>query len=323
MDWRILEQELANINMGLLALKLYQQFYFSWLAAQVTSTGLLYGLNSHMSKHLILKDDLLFTEKEIEELKSNKFNSNFDTPNTSYDIDEFKTFIIENFTAYDIDLSLNNLEHVTIQKYPKLFGLLFGRSGNFNPRKNKVSVFSQDSLEHELYHAMTSLGGNWKKAICGFHQVKGLYSIGKTYNEGYTTLLERRNHGSGKDSYNNEVKITELTELLFDEKEEFGQLYLDMNLHGLLDKLSSYSSRAEALKFIAMTDLVTQLPVMGFPLSNHYSSKCQLELYKIILMNFYKTDCNKVEEARNIIKPKGMSKKLINKYDIAEMNKLS
>ena len=121
---------------------------------------------------------------------------------------------------------------------------------NYDKRK-----IEEDIATHELLHMSTT----YKKGIitlCGFYQaIGGKHKIGVGLNEGYTELLNERYFSNTfpTASYINQKHLALGIEEIVG-KETMEKLYFDANLAGVIEELSNYISKEEALTLIREID---------------------------------------------------------------------
>ena len=143
-------------------------------------------------------------------------------------------------------------------------------SAVYDEEKNDMAIFhfntpkienhdtkeiEEDIATHELLHMSTT----YKKGIitlCGFYQaIGGKHQIGVGLNEGYTEILNERYFSNlfPTASYINQKHLALGIEEIVG-KETMEKLYFDANLAGLIDELSKYVSKEEAVTLIREID---------------------------------------------------------------------
>ena len=161
-----------------------------------------------------------------------------------------------------IDTKLLTGKNQLLRKLKSDPGLL----GAYMPIMNIIHVDRDndfDSIYHELFHLASSVNKNGI-FYSGFSQKKFkfgkllIYGVG--VNEGYTELLAERfaeKNGINKitKTYKLEVNIAMLLEKIVGE-EKMSSLYLNANLHGLIQELAQYANEQDIINFISEVDFL-------------------------------------------------------------------
>lgn len=178
----------------------------------------------------------------------------------------FANIMIKKFPQKNLTNFYNNINTLTTSysKF-KLFNLISRGYivGTYNPRKNKITT-RENNISQAIYHELLHMASStYKEKIVysGFSQMSlkpGFANLGKGINEGYTELLNRRyfiEEGGLIPSYEYELIITRKLEKIIG-KQKMQELYLNANLHGLIQELKQYSNDEEIMKFISNTDFI-------------------------------------------------------------------
>lgn len=179
---------------------------------------------------------------------------------------KFAQVMIQNFPEEDLINFYNNINTLkTKHSSFKLENLIYNDNtvGIYDAKKNIITVDENKfsiSIYHELLHMASAA---YKDGIryAGFHQSSlkpGIASLGMGLNEGYTELLSRRyfvEDGGSANAYEYEVIIADRVEKIVG-KERMENLYLNANLHGLIQELKQFSNEEDIMKFISSTDFV-------------------------------------------------------------------
>ena len=199
-------------------------------------------------------------------------------PNEKYLFDEkfneyintFITFISKN-PNIDLKLFYENLKTLIIEEKANFNKFLFIKScttGRYNGYDNKILIRREDnfySIYHELLHCASRRVINEEMNV-GFHKFtveektgQITSNIGKSLNEGYTTLLEKRYFGSiehtQKRGYVKEEFISSMLEQIVG-KEEMEKLYFNADLDGLIECLKQFSREKDIYLFLEYFDKI-------------------------------------------------------------------
>lgn len=192
--------------------------------------------------------------------------------------------IIENNVDREyLDNLYANLNNVKIKK--KLLLLLLGTKGKYSSQKNILEYSINGSLEHELIH-LASTYYDEKNNICqsGFVLYGKNFNLCKALNEGYTDLTTRRFFNKKTFFYNEEVRLAQFFELLFNEK-ELQKYYFTNDLVSLINKLSTFIGKEEAIKMLIKFDLGLDLKKLGNPAYKIIYTELELKLSEIFMNN--------------------------------------
>ena len=196
------------------------------------------------------------------------------------EIVKFADIMIKNFSSSNLINFYNNINELNIKdksKFDKknvIYEVLIRITKNYNNissyevSRNRLDILAEDkkiNMPHELFHMSSSYYDSVNNTIYGgFSELidekdKNKHrKIGVGFNEGYTEYMVEKYYGkeyteNSNYNYNLLRKIAHLIEhIIGKEKMEF--LYLNANLKGLIDELSSYIGEEDALNFINSTD---------------------------------------------------------------------
>lgn len=147
----------------------------------------------------------------------------------------------------------NNLRTVQVEKQLSL--LLLGIKGKYDSKNNILSYSLISCVEHELIHLASSYYDKDKNIWqSGFLNYSNNLVFAKAFNEGYTDLTARRIFNKKTKFYDEEVKIVEKFEQLFD-KGKLQKYYFNNDVVALINTLCKYMKREEAIKLLITFDL--------------------------------------------------------------------
>lgn len=229
---------------------------------------------------------------------------------------EFKDYIDkENLTACLQRLGSLQINYINIMNDIKKYLQNFTKNdGTYTPINNTIDIFGlfdkKNILSHEFLH-MASTGEN---ESTGFLTILNGVCIGNGLDEGYTELLNKRIFKAKKISYNYNVEIVQLLELLFDNHKEMEYAYFHNNIFILYQTFLQYGSKAEFFQIIQNLDnlIETDIPIY----KKITATKTKLNLYKIIKRSNNNEKIKKAETLLNkdpllkIIKHKQKRKEL-------------
>lgn len=180
------------------------------------------------------------------------------------EIVEFTETIIEKFPREDLINFFNNINELRVKnKRFSIWNFILQRNtiACYNVKSNKILVGAKWALYHELFHMACSININGI-LYSGFSQSSfrpNILALGRGLNEGYTDLLAVRyfGHKGITISYKFEADIAEKLELIVGQQ-KMESLYLNSNLHGLIDELKEYSSEEEIMNFICGLDFLSE-----------------------------------------------------------------
>lgn len=196
-------------------------------------------------------------------------NSNIENyPKINEIVTNFKNTLESKLTKKQMNIVRKNLD--ILQYKPRnIYGILSdtihctaGFYIEHSITSNPLSTMNINHiLAHELLHASTSSGAR-NRRYSGFCQcmleIKKLKILGNGINEGYTELLTRRLFGYEHTSYNYEVAVAEMVELIVG-KEKMQDLYFNLDLNGLINALGKYSDKNKTKQFILNLDTINSL----------------------------------------------------------------
>ena len=177
---------------------------------------------------------------------------------------EFCDVITKNFNDKILTNFFNNINDLTIRK--NKLSIFSGNDGTYQGGKyNRITVFDNDSIDHELFHMASSSykNGIYYDGLSQYYAIqtkrgqKFVSDIGDGINEGYTKLLEERYFGKKRDriTYRNELLIASRVEIIVGEG-KMAEYYFENNLQGLIDHLARYSTPESAKKLITDFDYI-------------------------------------------------------------------
>ncbi len=180
------------------------------------------------------------------------------------EIVEFTETIIEKFSREDLINFFNNVNELRVKnKRFNIMNFVLQRNtiARYNVKSNKILFGVKWALYHELFHMASSVNINGIM-YSGFSQSSfkpNVLMLGRGLNEGYTDLLAVRyfGHKGITLSYKFEADIAEKLELIVGQQ-KMESLYLNSNLHGLIDELKEYSSEEEIMNFICGVDFLSE-----------------------------------------------------------------
>ena len=176
-----------------------------------------------------------------------EINYSFDKKFNEY-INKFINFINTN-PNIDLKLFYQNLKSLIIEEKRTFNQLFFIKSltkGHYDGYDNKIVVLEEDnfySIYHELLHCASRRIIENEMNV-GFHKFsvnetngKIIFNMGKSLNEGYTTLLEKRYFGCIEHTQKRGYVIEEFISLMLEKivgKEVMEKLYFTADLDGLI-----------------------------------------------------------------------------------------
>lgn len=189
----------------------------------------------------------------------------------NYIIERFYNVLEMQLSHCDTSSFFRNIQSLTIAEKPKTLRerlkeiLSVKTTGYYRTEKNNIRIFSSEidptdenvngTKTHELIHmATTRKDGNM--TLCGFERYKNKVLFARGLNEAYTEIINRR-HFSKRGGYSYKIlqPIAEQIEILVGRK-EMEQFFFSNNLDGLIDAMTKYTSREDALKLIQKMDYI-------------------------------------------------------------------
>lgn len=206
--------------------------------------------------------------------------------------------IENNIDKQNLNNLYNNLANVKLQKNMRM--LLLGIKGKYNSERNELSYSIDGSIEHEIIH-LASAYYDEKNNICqsGFVNYDKNLTIGKALNEGYTDLTARRLFNKKTSFYNDEVRIVQFIELLFD-KNKLQRYFFNNDIVTVVNTLCKYMKRDEAIKLLITFDLAFDLKKQGNPLYKVVYTNLELKICKLFQEN--NKDLKKQQEYNDLLK---------------------
>ena len=198
----------------------------------------------------------------------------------------------------------NNLKNVQVKKDVSL--LLLGIKGKYNSKQNTLSYSLSNYIEHELIHLASSYYNKEKNFWhSGFINYSSKIFFAKALNEGYTDLITRRIFNKKTKFYDEEVRLVEFIELLFDNT-KLQTYYFNNDITAFINTMCKYMNKEEALSFIVSFDL-------GFDLKKQANP-----LYKLIYTNLEIRICKIFEEYNKDLEKEKTYRQLLNKTIITK-----
>ena len=192
------------------------------------------------------------------------------------------------------------LETLTLEKRNENGNILYKILGSYNFWHNTIYLNhpKPGTLEHEFIHAASTRRQD-DIALSGFSFKNEYYSFFNGLNEGFTEILNKRIFGTKKNTYEENVKVCECLELLFDSPKELEQAYFLNDIDYLYQGFLKYGTKEE---FAYLNYL---LDVSGYCLDE------KKEMNNLILEFVKRTnDEDKIRKASEILSKK-QEKKLV------------
>lgn len=196
-----------------------------------------------------------FTKKDINRIKTLKIGK---------DILKFKNTLEQNINNNYLNNMYNNFK--TIKAKKDLFILLLlGMGGFYVPKRNSITlneIVKDEVIDHELLHASSSYYDEEKKlAYIGFAQINynNNKNIGKSLNEGYTSLLVNRYFPRGDIELSDSYKICRLFAAQIEKiigQEKMEEAYFKADLNMLINELEKYDRRENIISVINSLDFI-------------------------------------------------------------------
>lgn len=158
----------------------------------------------------------------------------------------------------DLKTAYKNIATLRIRK---IYFMPFPISGAYDSKRNKLIFKKKKIIGHEFLHMASSVYDKTKKIILsGFCQRRKGAVIGVGLNEGYTELLNRRLftelNGKRTLAYQTLVEVTELIEMFYEDKKKMSHHYFTNNLPAVIEELSKYMPKEEAINTIVEMDKI-------------------------------------------------------------------
>lgn len=193
---------------------------------------------------------------------------------------KFVNILEKNVEKENLNNLYYNLKDVKIKK--KLYLKLLGIFGKYNSYENSIEYSAEKAIAHELLHlASTCYDKKNNTGQCGFVHYNGLLTFGRALNEGYTDLLARRFFNQKTRIYHDEVITAHFLELLVGEK-NMHQYYFNNNIVGLINHLSKYMDKKDAIKFLLDMNLAFEFKNQFNPIYKLKYVQLQLKLYSLL-----------------------------------------
>jgi hypothetical protein len=208
----------------------------------------------------------------------------------------------------------HNLPSARIKK--SYFLLLIGRAATYGVKDNTLTYSIDSVIPHELVHTATSYYDKENNIMfSGFEQVHNGASIGKGITDGYGQLfLSRHAPGRENKSYSALSTIAQEMELLFLSPKTFENLFINMDLPGLIQHLQKFAKKEEVIKTLRDIDMIHSYRSSLNPLLYILTSiKVQLKLYDWCASHY--KDEIRLQRMHNLVKKDLIAGFLINKDD--------
>ena len=166
-------------------------------------------------------------------------------------IDNFLSVTFGKFQFRDLEDKLKTLKIGYLHPF---WSFVFGVYGYYDVDKHLIEVGKKldDSIYHELFHAMTSFRIDDFKSGCGFTQWVNGVDIAHMFDEGYTDLLSNR-YFQSEISYNIAANIALKVESMIS-REKMESMYSLNQTSVIFQFLSENSSLYNTIKFFMLLD---------------------------------------------------------------------
>lgn len=189
----------------------------------------------------------------------------------NYIIEKFYNVLETKLSHCDTSSFFRNIQSLTITEKTKTLRerleeiLSVKASGYYRAEKNNIRIFSSQidptdenvngTKTHELIHmATTRKVGNM--TLCGFERYENKVTFAQGLNEAYTEIINRRYFSKrGVGGYEILQPIAEQIEILVGRK-EMEKFYFSNNLEALVNAMTKYTAREDALKLIQKMDYI-------------------------------------------------------------------
>lgn len=227
--------------------------------------------NRQKNNYKLQKNNIYSKISKTNKISLNKENNKqqFNKKFNEY-INRFINFLNIN-PNINLELFYENLKSLIIKEKGTFNKLLFIKSltkGQYDGYDNKIVVLREDSfysIYHELLHCASRRIIENEMNV-GFHKFsvnekngKIIFNMGKSLNEGYTTLLEKRYFSCIEHTQKRGYVIEEFISLMLEKivgKEEMEKLYFSADLDGLIAYLKQYSNEEDIYLFLQYFDKV-------------------------------------------------------------------
>lgn len=224
-----------------------------------------------MNSRILDKNEIFILCKSIDYIKERpivKPDSCLVKTKNNQTFNDFCKNVMQSYSISNLKIFHHNISNLKISyvhdfdKYNK--NKCCKKIGHYITKQNKIEIIKDSQkgvLIHELYHAISSYyDKNAEIMYCGFHQLNSdnNIDIGVGLNEGYTEYLteqycQKHNLPNMKKIYLNEKKYAAKIESIIGSKKMLG-LYLTSDLRGLINELSKYESKENAIAFLLDLD---------------------------------------------------------------------
>ena len=207
---------------------------------------------------------------------------------TNKTLTKFYNKIEESFPNDFLTLYYNNKNNLKLLESTTLMTIMQsvipGVLGFYGGKLNIICLFGRKVAKrlperipyHELFHMSSCFYDRDKKIIlCGFAQHNKSKKIGISLNEGYTEVMTMRyfNNSDDKQKISYPYELSRNISLLIEKiigQENMEKLYMTANLNCLVEKLSIYDTKENAIGFIQNTDYIHEYNIKSNYFSNLY-----------------------------------------------------
>ena len=236
-------------------------FDFSTITKYLNRQKTNYKLQKNNINSKISKSTKINFDKENKQQFDKKFNEY---------INRFIDFINVN-PNIDLKLFYENLKGLIIKEkrtFNYLFFIKSDTKGQYDGYDNKILVLREDnfySIYHELLHCDSrritenEMNVGFHKFVVDEKSAKITFNMGKSLNEGYTTLLEKRYFSSINHVQERGYIIEEFISLMLEKivgKEEMEKFYFSANLDVLINHLKQFSNEEDIYSFLTYFDKI-------------------------------------------------------------------
>lgn len=205
------------------------------------------------------------------EQKKLSLNECLNQEENNYIIERFYNVLETQLSHCDTSSFFRNIQSLTITEKPKTLReklreiLSIKAAGYYFTGDNSIRIFSSHTdpnnenvngtKTHELIHlATTRIQGDM--TLCGFERTRNRINFARGLNEAYTEIINRRYFAKrGAGGYQELQPIAQQIENLVGRK-KMEQFFFSNDLDGLVDTMTKYTSREDAVKLIQKMDYI-------------------------------------------------------------------
>lgn len=199
-------------------------------------------------------------------------------------IKELTPYVTKLVNYFDENLLKDMYRNLSTVKFKKKRSmLLMGIAGSFDSKNNSLSYSLNSSIGHELLHLSSAYyNPKTKEHHVGFVQHKGMVSIGRGLNEGYTELLASRifNKNGEVEAYFKEARAARLFEFFFDDPRDMEKYYFRHNLSGFILYMQKFIPRKTLINILLDLDFINRASYLSPIVMTYKNIKVSMELYK-------------------------------------------